>query len=155
MAAAEANGIQSQHIAASAKHFCCNNKEVNRGYSDSILSERALREIYMKGFEICVKESQPWTIMTAYNVINGVRASENVGTITNILRGEWGFEGMLTTDWWNQAEEQYLELKAGNDIKMPIGQHEKVIKALKNGSITRAEIEVCVKRILEMIMKID
>ena len=155
MAAAEVNGIQSQHIAASAKHFCCNNKEVNRGYSDSILSERALREIYMKGFEICVKESQPWTIMTAYNVINGVRASENVGTITNILRGEWGFEGMLTTDWWNQAEEQYLELKAGNDIKMPIGQHEKVIKALKNGSITRAEIEVCVKRILEMIMNID
>ena len=109
----------------------------------------------MKGFEICVKESQPWTIMTAYNVINGVRASENVGTITNILRGEWGFEGMLTTDWGNQAEEQYLELKAGNDIKMPIGQLEKVIKALKNGSITRAEIEVCVKRILEMIMKID
>lgn len=154
MAAAKVNGIQSQHIAASAKHFCANNKEVNRLESDSIISERALREIYLKGFEICVKESQPWTVMSSYNIVNGVRASENYDTITNILRGEWGFEGMVTTDWGNHAE-QYKELKAGNDMKMPEGQHEKVMEALKSGSITRSEIEVCVKRILEMIMKID
>lgn len=154
MAAAKVNGIQSQHIAASAKHFCANNKEVNRVDSDSILSERALREIYLKGFEICVKESQPWTIMSSYNIVNGTRASENYDTITNILRGEWGFKGMVTTDWWNRAE-QYKELKAGNDMKMPVGQHDKVMEALKNGDITRPEIEVCVKRILEMIMKID
>ncbi len=154
MAAAKVRGIQSQHIAASAKHFCANNKEVNRTESDSILSERALREIYLKGFEICVKESQPWTIMTSYNIVNGTRASENHDTITNILRGEWGYEGMVTTDWWNNAE-QYKELKAGNDIRMPEGHHDKVMEALTEGKITRAEIEVCVKRILEMIMKID
>ena len=154
MAAAKVNGIQSQHIAASAKHFCANNKEVNRLDSDSIMSERALREIYLKGFEICVKESQPWTVMSSYNIVNGTRASENYDTITNILRGEWGYEGMVTTDWWNHAE-QYKELKAGNDIKMPIGQHDKVMEALKRGDITRPEIEVCVKRILEMIMKLD
>ncbi len=154
MAAAKVKGIQSQHIAASAKHFCANNKEVNRLDSDSIVSERALREIYLKGFEICVKESQPWTVMSSYNIVNGVRASENYDTITNILRGEWGYEGMVTTDWSNHAE-QYKELKAGNDIKMPAGDQDGVMKALADGNITRPEIEVCVKRILEMIMKID
>lgn len=154
MAAAKVNGIQSQHIAASAKHFCANNKEENRTNSDSILSERALREIYIKGFEICVKESQPWTVMSSYNIVNGTRASENHDTITNILRGEWGFEGMVTTDWWNLAE-QYKELKAGNDIKMPVGQHDAVMEALSKGEITREEIEVCVKRMLEMILKLD
>ncbi|MDD6762667.1 MAG: glycoside hydrolase family 3 C-terminal domain-containing protein, partial [Clostridiales bacterium] len=154
MAAAKVRGIQSQHIAASAKHLCANNKEVNRLDSDSIVSERALREIYLKGFEICVKESQPWTVMSSYNIVNGTRASENHDIITNILRGEWGFEGMVTSDWWNHAE-QYRELKAGNDVKMPIGQHEAVMQALSDGKISRAEIEVCVKRLLEMIMKID
>ena len=154
MAAAKVRGIQSQHIAASAKHLCANNKEVNRTNSDSIVSERALREIYLKGFEICVKEAQPWTVMSSYNIVNGTRASENHDVITNILRGEWGFKGMITSDWWNFAE-QYKELKAGNDVKMPIGQHDAVMQALADGKITRAEIEVCVKRLLEMIMKID
>ena len=154
MAAAKVNGIQSQHIAASAKHFCVNNKEVNRMESDSILSERALREIYLRGFEICVKQSQPWTVMTSYNIVNGVRASENYDTITGILRGEWGFKGMVTTDWENHAT-QSTELKAGNDMKMPYGQPDKVMTALKEGEISRAEIETCVKRILEMILKLD
>ncbi len=153
MAAAKVRGIQSQHIAASAKHFCANNKEKNRLESDSIVSERALREIYLKGFEICVKESQPWTVMSSYNLINGTRASENYDLITNVLRGEWGFEGMVTTDWANSAEE-YKELLAGNDIKMPFGYHDSVIAALNDGKITRADIEICVKRILEMIMKL-
>lgn len=154
MAAAKVNGIQSQHIAASAKHFCANNKEVNRMESDSILSERALREIYLRGFEICVKQSQPWTVMTSYNIVNGVRASENYDTIMGILRGEWGFKGMVTTDWENHAT-QSAELKAGNDMKMPYGQPDKVMTALKEGEISRAEIEACVKRILEMILKLD
>ena len=154
MAAAKVNGIQSQHIAASAKHFCANNKEVNRMESDSILSERALREIYLRGFEICVKQSQPWTVMTSYNIVNGVRASENYDTITGILRGEWGFNGMVTTDWENHAT-QSAELKAGNDMKMPYGHPDKVMAALKEGEISRAEIEACVRRILEMILKLD
>ena len=154
MAAAKVRGIQSQHIAASAKHLCANNKEVNRMESDSIVSERALREIYLKGFEICVKESQPWTVMSSYNLINGTRASENYDIITNILRKEWGFKGMVTTDWYNHADE-CNELLAGNDIKMPVGCHEQIKAALVGGKITRDDIEVCVKRILEMIMKLD
>lgn len=154
MASAKVNGIQSQHIAASAKHFCANNKEENRMDSDSIVSERALREIYLKGFEICVKNSQPWTVMTSYNIVNGTRASENYDTITNILRSEWGFEGMVTTDWANHAN-QTLELKAGNDMKMPYGHPDEVYKALENGEISRDEIVVCVRRILEMILKLD
>lgn len=154
MAAAKVRGIQSQHIAASAKHFCANNKEVNRYESDSILSERALREIYLKGFEICVKESQPWTIMSSYNLVNGVRASENHDTLTEILRGEWGFEGMVTSDWVAHSV-NYKEIMAGNDIKMPRGNHEETMQALKDGIITRAHIEQAARRVLEMLMKID
>lgn len=154
MAAAKVRGIQSQGIAATPKHFCANNKETNRQEVDSILSERALREIYLKGFEICVKESDPWMLMTAYNVVNGVRASENHDTITGILRGEWGYRGMVTTDWWTHAE-HYKEIKAGNDVKMPQGNVENVLGALAEGKITRPEIEVCVKRFLEMVMKLD
>ena len=101
MAAAIVRGIQSQNVVATPKHYAANNKETNRSESDSILSERALREIYLKGFEICVKESDPKMIMTSYNLINGVRASESQELITGILRGEWGFGGMVTTDWSN------------------------------------------------------
>lgn len=154
MAAAKVEGIQSQNISPSVKHFCANNKEENRYNSDSRMSERALREIYLKGFEICVKKSQPWMIMTAYNRVNGVRASENYELITNILRGEWGYGGMITTDWCNLAE-QYKELRAGNDIRMPEGSPDGVVKAIEEGELTRAELEVCVQRILRMIMKID
>lgn len=154
MAAAEVKGIQSRHIAASVKHFCCNNKETNREHSDSIVSERALREIYLKGFEICVKEAKPWTVMTSYNLVNGTKASENRDLITNILRGEWGFDGMVTSDWYNQASHP-AEIKAGNDLKMPAGEHEKVKEALNCGELPRCEIERCVKHILEMIIKLD
>ncbi len=154
MAAAKVRGIQSQNIVAVPKHFACNNKETNRKNSDSIVSERALREIYLKGFEICVKESKPKMIMTAYNVINGVRASENAELLDGILRSEWGFEGMVTTDWDNFAE-QRKEIQAGNDLKMPYGYPEHLKEALKNGILTREELCVCVKRILEMILWLE
>ncbi len=156
MAAAKVRGIQTQHVSASVKHFCANNKETNRLESDSIMSERALREIYIKGFEICVKESDPWTIMSAYNLLNGVRTSENHDLLTGILRNEWGFKGAVTSDWANHAE-QYKEIKAGNDVRMPymVGQRKEIKEALQAGKITRTEIEVSVKRILELIIKID
>lgn len=154
MGAAMVRGIQSQHIAASVKHFACNNKESNRKDSDSRISERALREIYLKGFEIVVKESDPWTIMSSYNLINGHRASENKDLLTGILREEWGFKGIVTTDWWTRGE-HYKEAKAGNDIKMGCGYPDRLLMALEKGLITREEIKTCAGRILEMILKLD
>ena len=154
MGAAMVRGIQSQHVAASVKHFACNNKESNRKDSDSRVSERALREIYLKGFEIVVKESDPWTIMSSYNLINGHRASENKDLLTGILRDEWGFKGIVTTDWWTRGE-HYKEVKAGNDIKMGCGYPDRLLMALEKGLITREEIKICAKRILEMILKLD
>lgn len=154
MGAAMVRGMQSRHIAASAKHFACNNKESNRKDSDSRVSERALREIYLKGFEIVVKESQPWTIMSSYNKINGQRASENRELLTGILREEWGFQGIVTTDWWTRGE-HYKETKAGNDVKMGCGYPERVLEAYEKGLITEEEISVCAKRVLEMMLKLD
>ena len=154
MGAAAVRGIQSQHIGAAVKHFACNNKETNRKHSDSRVSERALREIYLKGFEIIVKESDPWVIMTAYNIINGHRCSENKELLEGILRGEWGFNGMVTSDWWTRGE-HYKEILAGNDVKMATGFPERVKKALDMGAIERADLLKCAKRVLELIIKID
>lgn len=147
-------GIQSQHIAAAVKHFACNNKETNRKHSDSRVSERALREIYLKGFEMIVKEADPWVIMSAYNMINGHRASENHELLEDILRGEWGFQGMVTSDWWTRGE-HYKEIKAGNDVKMACGFPERVKEAMEKGAIGRDELVRCAKRVLELILKID
>lgn len=154
MAAATVRGIQSQNIVATPKHFACNNKETNRKESDSILSERALREIYLKGFEICVKEAKPKMIMTSYNLINGVRASENAELLTGILREEWGYEGMITSDWRTNGKHEQ-EVKAGNDIKMPVGTPEKLLEALNTKRLKREELCACVKRILEMILWLE
>lgn len=152
--AAMVNGIQSEHIGACAKHFACNNKETNRKNSDSRVSERALREIYLKPFEIIVKRSQPYAIMSSYNLINGVRASENKELLTDILRNEWNFAGMVTTDWWTLGE-HYKEIAAGNDLKMGCGYPERVEQAYEAGAITREELETSVKRILGVILRID
>ena len=153
-AAAKVRGIQSTRTAASAKHFAANNKETNRFHCDSRVSERALREIYLRGFEICVKEAQPWTIMTSYNLINARRACECHELIEGILRQEWGFEGMVTSDWGVPCEQANCVL-AGNDIRMPRGFPEALTQALEEGRLQRGHLEVCVKRILEMILKLD
>lgn len=154
MGAAMVRGIQSIHIGASVKHFACNNKEMNRLESDSRVSERALREIYLKAFEIVVKEEAPYTIMSSYNLLNGTHTSENRDLLTGILREEWGFDGMVTTDWWTLGE-HYREAKAGNDIKMACGYPRRVVEALEKGYITREELECCASRIISMILKID
>ena len=142
------------HIGAELKHFACNNKETNRKESDSRLSERALREIYLKGFEIVVKEAKPYLVMSSYNLINGVRASENKELLTNILRDEWGFEGLVTTDWYTHGE-HYKEVKAGNDIKMGRGFDDRLMQAYREGALSREEMETSVRRLLHVIMKMD
>lgn len=152
-AAAAVRGIQSQKVAVSIKHFACNNKEANRFASDSRLSERALREIYLKGFEICVKEADPWTLMSSYNLINGLHTSESYELLTEILRNEWGFKGMVVTDW-GVKNRPVIEVKAGNDMKMHCGYPDELLDAIKIGELSRAELELCVKRILEMFIKL-
>ena len=154
MASAMVKGIQSKHIAATVKHFACNNKETNRKESDSRVSERAAREIYLKAFEIIVKEADPWCIMSSYNIVNGHRTSENRELLEDILRGEWNYQGMVTTDWWTSGE-HYKEVKAGNDIKMACGFPESLLRAKEAGVLTREEMEICAKRILGLILKID
>ena len=154
LAAAMVRGIQSRHIAATVKHFACNNKETNRKYSDSRLSQRALREIYLRAFEIIVREAQPWALMSSYNVINGRRASESRELLTDILRHEWGYTGLVMSDWWTRGE-HYKELLAGNDLKMANGYPERVRQAMELGAVTREDLVICVRRVLELILKID
>lgn len=154
LAGAMVRGIQSQHIAATVKHFACNNKETNRKHSDSRVSQRALRELYLRPFEIIVREARPWAIMSSYNIINGRRASESRELLTDILRGEWGYTGLVMTDWWNRAE-HYKEVLAGNDLKMANGYPERLLEAMKLGLVTRSDLEVCARRVLELILKID
>ena len=154
LAGAMVRGIQSKNIAATVKHFACNNKETNRKYSDSRLSQRALREIYLKAFEIIVREEQPWAIMSSYNIINGRRASESRELLTTILREEWGYAGLVMSDWWTRGE-HYKELLAGNDLKMANGYPERVEEAIKLGAISRADLEICARRVLGLILKID
>lgn len=154
LAGAMVRGIQSQRIGATIKHFALNNKETNRKNSDSRVSERASREIYLKAFEMIVKEDKPWSLMTSYNVINGYRASEYTDMLTGILRDEWGFEGFVTTDWWTLGE-QYQEIKAGNDIKMATGFPERTKEALDKGLISREELELAAKRLLGVFLKLE
>jgi len=153
-AAALVRGIQSQRVAATPKHFALNNKETNRRGSDSRASERAIREIYLRQFEIIVKESRPWCIMSSYNIINGVRASENADLLTHILREEWGFDGMVTTDWWTLGDHE-KEAAAGNDLKMPMGHAHRLLEALTSGTLTRAAMETAARNILTMILRVD
>ncbi len=153
MAAAKVRGIQSVGIAATVKHFACNNKETNRKNSDSVVSERALREIYLKGFEIAVKEAQPKLLMTSYNLINGVRASENSELLSGILRAEWRYKGLVTTDWWNYASAAKEKI-AGNDIRMPSSfyNNHQVLDDGRVEGVDRNNLAICVKRLLEMIL---
>ncbi len=152
-AAAATRGIQSNKVAVSIKHFACNSKEANRYDIDARISERALREIYLKGFEICVKEANPYTVMSSYNRINGQHTSESYELLTGILRGEWGFKGMVVTDW-GVKNDPVKEVKAGNDMKMHCGYPDDLKAAYDKGELTRADLEVCVKRILEMFTKL-
>lgn len=152
IAAAITKGVQSQNVGITVKHFIANNKETARNNSDSRISERAIREIYLKGFEIAIKEADPWCVMSTYNSINGVETSESYALLTTILRDEWGFDGLVMSDWWNDST-QYRETLAGNDLKMADGKPNHLVSALKAGFITREDMEICAKRVLNLILK--
>ena len=146
-------GIQRNGVAAAIKHFCCNNKETNRRYSDSRVSERALREIYLKAFEIAWKTGHFWTLMTSYNIVNSQRCSESEELLQGILREEWGFDGLVMTDWWNSGE-QYKEINAGNDVKMGCGFPERVKRAYEMGLVSEEKITVSAERVLSLLLKL-
>lgn len=154
MAAAYINGIQKNGVGTSLKHFAVNNQETHRNGVNAVVSMRALREIYLKGFEIAVKESQPWTIMSSYNKINGVFASENKWLLEDVLRGEWGYEGFVMTDWWAQENGVRQQL-ASNDLLMPgtQRQYDEVLDGIKDGSLPEEVINRNIRRILTTMAK--
>ena len=154
MAAAMINGIEENGVGTSLKHFAVNNQELNRLSNNAIVSERALREIYLKNFEIAVRESQPWTIMTSYNFINGEHAAESKRLLTDILRDEWGFEGAVMTDW-NGGYDDAAIVRAGNEMIQP-GRDERyvnLLNAIHDGSLSMYDVDRAVTRILELVVR--
>ena len=156
IAAAYVRGVQSQGVGTSVKHFAVNNAETNRKDNDSRLDQRPLRELYLKSFEISVKESDPWTVMTAYNAINGQQSMESRELLTDILRDEWGFKGYVMCDWaYAGLRKTDKELWAGNDLLTPGSdqQYQEVLDAIKSGKLKESDLDLNVERILGIVVK--
>ncbi|MCQ2064355.1 MAG: glycoside hydrolase family 3 C-terminal domain-containing protein [Bacteroidaceae bacterium] len=154
ISAAYVRGIQSQGVGVSVKHFAGNDQEINRMENDARINPRALRELYLKNFEIAVREGKPWTVMSSYNKINGKYTQQNHDLLTGFLRDEWGFDGIVMTDWGNKAG-TVDAVKAGNDLMEPGAPNEtqRVIEAVNNGTLDIADLDRNVKRMLQYIVK--
>ncbi len=159
IASAYIKGVQSEGAGVSIKHYAVNSQETNRQFVDERVSARAAREIYLRGFEIAVRESDPWTVMSAYNLVNGVFAQANHDLLTKVLRNDWGFKGIVMTDWCGKREKQGLytinAVMAGNDLMEP-GSHEQIadiVEGVKSGKLKMEDVDVCVRRMLEYIVR--
>ena len=153
-AGAYIKGVQKNDVGTSIKHFAANNQETNRMNTDARISQRALREIYLKGFEIAIKESKPWTVMTSYNYINGTYASESKDLVETILRDEWGYEGTVMTDWFG-GKDGAKQMWAGNDMLQPgkKEQFDSIVAGVKSGKLAEADLDRNVGRILNLVEK--
>ncbi len=154
MSAAYVRGVQSNGVGVSIKHFAANSQEVNRQQNDSRINPRALRELYLKGFEIAVKEADPWTVMSSYNRLNGAFTQQSRDLLTTILRDEWGFNGIVMTDWGNK-EGTVAAVNAGNDLMEPGMENEieRIIAGVKDGRISQEQLDANVRRMLEYIVR--
>ena len=153
-ASAYITGVQKNDVGTSIKHFAANNQETNRMNTDARISQRALREIYLKGFEIAIKESKPWTVMTSYNYVNGVYTSESKDLVETILRDEWGYEGTVMTDWFG-GKDGAKQMWAGNDMLQPgkAEQFDSIVAGVKSGKLSEADLDRNVSRILNLVEK--
>ena len=153
-ASAYITGVQKNDVGTSIKHFAANNQETNRMNTDAHISQRALREIYLKGFEIAIKESKPWTVMTSYNYINGVYTSESKDLVQTILRDEWGYEGTVMTDWFG-GKDGAKQMWAGNDMLQPgkAEQFDSIVAGVKSGKLDEADLDRNIQRILNLVEK--
>lgn len=157
IAAAFIDGVQSNGVGTSVKHYAANSQETNRKGVNDVIAQRPLRELYLKGFEIAVREAKPWTVMSSYNLLNGEYTQESYDLLTTVLRDEWGFDGIVLSDWTDKAAARSAarEIHAGQDLKMPGAPvlSEDIVNAVNDGSLSMEEVDICVKRMLQYIVR--